>query len=147
MRFRAGVYASREITNGCKVLLLRLSDDMSATAIVSIPRSKLAEEFNCRPATITEHITAAKAAGFLSPVRRARPNVTAVYQGLEVRQGVPRLRYGNSDPTEVRQDVPLNGGSEVRQDPTPRSSRQPQAADRLRVVASDDASSDERTAS
>lgn len=107
MKFRASVYGSDKITNGCKVLLLRLSDDMSGTAIVSIPRSKLAEEFNVRPATITEQITAAREAGFLTIVRRARPKVTAVYQGHEVRPGVPLQRYGNRDPSEVRPAVPL----------------------------------------
>jgi hypothetical protein len=111
MRFRRGVYAARDsITPGCQVLLLRLSDDMNANAIVSIPRSKLVEEFGCAPARVTEWINQAREAGFLSIVRRARPHVTAVYQGLivtpEVREGVPQLEVRKPGPIEVREGVP-----------------------------------------
>jgi hypothetical protein len=81
-RFRAAVYAPREgMTNGCRVLLLRLADDMNVNGVVSIPRSKLATEFGVAPARITENITLAKSLGFLGIVRRGRPGVTAVYQG------------------------------------------------------------------
>lgn len=138
MKWRRSVYASSTLTYGTKVLLLRLSDDMSANAIVSIPRSRLAEELDCRPATITEQMKQARAAGYLSIVRRGRPGVTAVYQGLVVRAGVPSQRYENCDQAEVREDVPTRPGHLVRQDPHPRSSREPQPANRLRVVDSDD---------
>jgi hypothetical protein len=111
MRFRRGVYANRKrITPGCQVLLLRLADSMNAKAIVSVPRSQLAQEFDCPPVRITEWINQAKAAGFLDIVRRGRPGVTAVYQGLYVgplvREGVPQL--GTPQPTnqEVREGVP-----------------------------------------
>lgn len=111
MRFRRGVYQGRHVlTPGAQVLLLRLSDDMNANAIVSIPRSKLAEEFDCAPARISEWIKSAKDNGYLDVVRRARPDVTAVYQGLfvesEVRSRVPRPRYGKQDLTEVRESGP-----------------------------------------
>lgn len=115
MRFRRGVYANRKrITPGCQVLLLRLADSMDAKAIVSVPRSTLAEEFACPPVRITEWINQAKAAGFLDTVRRGRPGVTAVYQGLYVgrlvREGVPPL--GTPQPTnqEVREGVPQIDG-------------------------------------
>ena len=111
IRFRRGVYCNRcRITAGCQVLLLRLSEDMSARAIVSIPRSKLAEEFGCAPARITEWINQAKDAGFLTVVRRGRPGVTAVYQGLyvapEVREGVPTPEVRKTGPFLVREGVP-----------------------------------------
>ena len=111
MRFRRGVYGKRDgLTSGCRVLLLRLSDDMNAKAIVSIPRSKLADELDVAPARITEWIAQARSLGFLDVVRRARPGVTAVYQGLvvapEVREGVPLQRYAKPDLTEVREGVP-----------------------------------------
>ena len=119
MRFRRGVYANRgQISAGCQVLLLRLSDDMDGKCVVSVPRSQLAVDMACPPARITEWIQQAKDAGFLSVVRRARPKVTAVYQGLyvnplEVRPAVPLedpiQGYGNPDPTEVRPAVPLSG--------------------------------------
>lgn len=103
-RFRKAVYAPREgMTNGCRVLLLRLCDSMNANGVVSVPRSQLADEFGVAPARITENITLAKRLGFLDTVRRGRPGVTAVYQGLipppdmvrkpggdMVRQGVPQ---------------------------------------------------------
>lgn len=111
MRFRQGVFANRRhISSGCQVLLLRLSDSMDAKAIVSVPRSELAEDLNAPTSRITEWVGEARAAGFLSVVRRARPRVTAVYQGLyvnpEVRPAVPPQRYGNCDLSEVRPAVP-----------------------------------------
>jgi len=113
MRFRRGVYGARGlVTPGCQVLLLRLSDDMNARAIVSLPRSQLAAEFGCAPARITEWIGQAKQHGFLSVVRRARPGVTAVYQGLyvapEVRPRVPTPEVRKTEPFKVRQGVPLS---------------------------------------
>ena len=49
MRFRRGVYAGRDVlTPGCQVLLLRLSDDMNANAIASVPRTQLAEDLAAR---------------------------------------------------------------------------------------------------
>lgn len=114
MRFRRGVYAARgRITPGAQVLLLRLSDSMNANAIVSVPRSRLAEEFDCAPARITEWISQAKEAQFLSVVKRAQPGTTAVYQGLfvapEVREGVPQPEVRKTGPGEVREGVPQNG--------------------------------------
>ncbi len=124
MRFRAAVYPRREgLTDGCRVLLLRLSDRMDAKAIVSIPRSKLADELGVAPARITEWIRQAKDLGALSTVRRGRPGVTAVYQGLvlppvgtrrrttEVRDGVPSPEVRETGPCKVRDGVPQNGAT------------------------------------
>lgn len=119
MRFRQNVYGKRDgLTAGCRVLLLRLSDDMDAKCIVSIPRSALAAEFGVAPARITEWVTLGRELGFLSVVKRARPGTTAVYQGLcpqsGVRQDVPQdndyesdLEVRKTGPNEVRQTVPL----------------------------------------
>jgi hypothetical protein len=68
------------MTDGCRVLLLRLLDDMTANGIVSIPRSKLAADLGVAPARVSERIKLAKSLGLLVDVRRARPKVTAVYQ-------------------------------------------------------------------
>lgn len=84
VRFRRSVYAHPEISAGCKLLLIRLSDSMNANAIVSVPRSTLAADLSVAPARISEWVKQAKAEGFLSVVRRARPGVTATYQGLVV---------------------------------------------------------------
>lgn len=80
-RFREGVYAS-SVSYGCRLLLLRLADQMSARAIVSVPRAQLAEALDCDPSRITGWVNEAKKAGLLDTVRRGRPGVTAVYQGL-----------------------------------------------------------------
>jgi hypothetical protein len=101
------------MTDGCRVLLLRLLEDMTANGIVSIERIKLA-----------------KSLGLLVDVRRARPKVTAVYQATLpgaialTRRGTPSVPL--EDFSEVRppvsvtgtESVPLKGGSEVRMYPT-----------------------------
>lgn len=114
MRFRHGVYGARKhMTPGCLLLLLRLSDDMDAKGYVSVPRTKLAEDLACPAARITEWINEAVTAKYLSRVRRGRPGVTAVYQGMvvrpaEVRPGVPSQRYATANQEEVRPGVPLS---------------------------------------
>ena len=113
VRFRQGVYAARgSITPGCQVLLLRLSDDMNANCVVSIPRSRLTEEFGCDKSRITEWMNQAKAAGFLSVVRRGRPGVTAVYQGAYVapmvRESAPTHMVRKPGPHMVRESAPQN---------------------------------------
>ncbi|GAA0978255.1 hypothetical protein ENKNEFLB_02821 [Nocardioides aquaticus] len=101
MQFRKAVYADREpvevvvekgkrrgqvesvaMTNGARLLLLRLSDDMNANGIVSVPSGELAKHFGVAPARISEWIKAARAHRFLDPVTRPRQGHTAVYQGL-----------------------------------------------------------------
>lgn len=111
MRFRGAVYPERErLTNGCRLLLLRLSDDMDGTGIVSVPRSVLAADLGVAPARITEWIRMAMDLQFLDRVRRGRPGVTAVYAAkvpsAEVRPGVPSQRYARADQAEVRPGVP-----------------------------------------
>ena len=87
--WRRAVYAKREgMTNGCRVLLLRLSDDMNAHGKVSIPRTRLAAEFGVAPARITEQIKLARSLGFLDIVRRARPKSPP-----PARPSFPRPRY------------------------------------------------------
>jgi hypothetical protein len=148
MRFRAAVYRQRgKLTPGCQLLLLRMSDDMSAVGIVSIPRSRLADELAAPPPRITEWVTEAKRAGFLSTVRRGRPGVTAVYQGLEVRPGVPSTRYAQPDQAEVRHGVPPTEGQRYATHPSQEVVAEPHIANRLRVVGLADAGSDERSVS
>ena len=111
MRFRGAVYPEREgLTNGCRLLLLRLSDDMSGNGIVSVPRSVLASDLGVAPARITEWIRMAMDLQLLDQVRRGRPGVTAVYGAKvppsEVRPGVPSQRYARADQAEVRPGVP-----------------------------------------
>ncbi|GAB3253207.1 hypothetical protein GCM10027425_12310 [Alteromonas gracilis] len=101
------------ITAGCQVFLLRLSDDMSSECRVSVPRSTLAAEFGCAPARITEWVAMAMRHGYLSRVRRGRPGVTAVYQGLyvapKVRERVPSPEVREPGPDLVRDRVPHEG--------------------------------------
>lgn len=136
MKFRRGVYAARRhVTPGCLLLLLRLSDDMAANCIVSVPRSTLAEELDAPPSRITEWIAEARAAGYLDVVRRARPTVTAVYQGLYVdsKRYAPAYLRGTPQVSseEVRPGVPQNRGHEVRPAPTPRGTGPAQRTDNV----------------
>src|SRR4051794_8237380 len=101
-RFRAAIYAGRPgMTDGCRVLLLRLADSMDADGYVSIPRTKLAVELGVAPARISERIKLARALGFLDIAEQPRPRFTAVYQGL-----IPDAARGTAS-------VPLDDGSEV----------------------------------
>lgn len=113
MRFRQAVYADRAgMTNGCRLLLLRLSDDMDAKGYVSVPRSALADHLGVAPARITEWIKAATSLGFLDRVRRGRPGVTAVYAAKVPALGTPGrtpLEVRESRPRGVRPGVPLSG--------------------------------------
>lgn len=117
MKWRREVYSKRDgLTAGCRVLLLRLSDDMDAHAKVSIPRSQLAQELGVAPARISEWVAQGKALGFLDVVKRGRPGTTAVYQGTrpnrEVREDVPfpaDLGVRQTVPIGVREGVPQNG--------------------------------------
>jgi hypothetical protein len=109
------------MTDGCRVLLLRLLDDMNGRGIVSVPRSKLADELGVAPARISERVALARSLGFLDLVRRARPRVTAVYQATIPAAPEVRLAYLRGTDSEVRppvpprgtDSVPLRGGSEV----------------------------------
>ncbi|MCH1867077.1 hypothetical protein [Nocardioides sp. CFH 31398] len=122
-RFRAAVYAEREgMTNGCRVLLLRLADSMNARGIVSVPRAQLADEFGVHTSGITERIKLARDLGFLDIVRRGRPGVTAVYQGLipasMVRQSAPPSMVRKPGGDMVRQSAPSESATWCATDPT-----------------------------
>lgn len=127
MRFRQAIYRDRpelrmydtkvgaevtfRLSNGCRLLLLRLSDDMDQNCNVSISRSALAEHLGVAPARITEWVRVAHLMGLLTTIRRGRPGVTAVYRGVipgpeEVRHGVPSTRYARADHALVRLGVP-----------------------------------------
>ena len=138
-RWRRAVYESRPgMTDGCRVVLLRLLDSMDAAGHVSVPRSRLAVDLGVAPARISERIKLARSLGYLDVVRRPRPKVTAVYSAT-----IP-------PPSEVRppvtirgtESVPLNGGSEVRMYPTQESV----VAEVDRLAVRDGESGDRRTA-
>jgi hypothetical protein len=110
--WRAAVFTYRgsvkgvRMTDACRVLLLKMAEHMDGNGIVSVPRTKLAEELgDVAVARITERIKLARTLGFLDPVRRGRPGVTAVYQAK-----MPRPEVRNLYPVEVRQ----TGRSQVR---------------------------------
>jgi hypothetical protein len=114
------------MTNGCRVLLLRLADGMDAKGIVSIPRSTLAREFGVAPARITENVKLARQLGFLDMVRRARPGVTAVYQATnpDLRRGTPQRTSSRGTENSTYQGTAgrtPKQALEVRPDPHPSS--------------------------
>jgi hypothetical protein len=127
MRFREAVYRPRApidmydlerdepvtftVTNGCRLLLLRLSDDMNANAITQVSRTALAQHLGVAPARVTEWVRVAHRFGLLDTVRRGQPGITAVYQGLVpppglVLPGVPSTRYARADQAVVLPGVP-----------------------------------------
>lgn len=78
-RWRAEVIRSARISDSVRVVLLVLADEMTAAGYVSVPRRKIAETINRHEARVTERLTKAISAGFLSVVRAGRPGRTAEY--------------------------------------------------------------------
>lgn len=89
----------KDMTDSTRVLLFKLGEHMTARGIVSIPRSKLAEDLGIAPARVSERIAVAKMVGFLDTVRRGQPGVTAVYQAI-----FPGLATDAQRPLEARQE-------------------------------------------
>lgn len=116
--FRTAVFAA-DVPDSVKVLLLRLLEDMNHKLIVSVPRSRLAADLDVPYARITERVKVARDKGYLDQVRRGRPGVTAVYQGVPRRgtDSVP-LEVRPPVPSEGTDSVPSSGGLEVRPDHT-----------------------------
>jgi len=79
--WRRAVYRSG-VSDRAKVLLLFMADHMRSNRHVSIPRAKMAAELNVRERRVTERITEAHRAGFLSTVSAGYIGHTAIYQGL-----------------------------------------------------------------
>ena len=140
-KFRRAVYARRPgMTDGCRVLLLRLLDDMNSKGIVSVPRSRLATELGVPPARVSERIRLARQLGFLDTVRRARPRVTAVYAATIPPDWEVRI----STPLRGTDAVPLNPPSEVQIDPTQVGNAERESASPAPVEHHDEERSDEK---
>lgn len=126
--WRAAVYQHRgpHVGNGVRVLLLYLGDRMGSAygpRTVSVPRNEIAAALAVSPREVTYRIRAAKDAGFLDEVVRARPQTTAVYQGLfPDREGTP----GSPLTAEFRGAGNHTSETRFRGDPgVPPNSRQP----------------------
>lgn len=117
MRFRQGVYRSRTLNAGTKVLLLRLSESMNQNCIVSVPREQLAAEFHCDKARVSEWVKQAKDQNYLSVVKPAKRGRTAVYQGMNgVRPAAPHSDEQTSEqgaelrtPSRYAKPHPIDG--------------------------------------
>jgi hypothetical protein len=79
--WRRAVFASRRINDATRVLLLHLADHMRSDRKVSVPRSRIAAALGRSERRITERITSAHGAGFLSTVTAGFRGQTATYQG------------------------------------------------------------------
>lgn len=115
--FRRAVFVGR-MPDSVKVLLLRLLEDMDSKLIVSVPRSRLAADLGVPMPRISERVKVARDLGYLDQVRRGRPGVTAVYQGLRGTGSVPRAEVRHPVPSRGTESVPLSTGLEVRPDHT-----------------------------
>ncbi len=76
------MFASPLIKDNTRVLLLLLADHMKADRTVSVPQEKLADHIGRSKRRVTERVTAAHKAGFLSTIAGGYVGHTAVYQGL-----------------------------------------------------------------
>ena len=80
--WRRDVFRSTVLSDRAKVLLLFLAEHMNADRRVSLPRAQVAKALGKSERRITERITEAHDAGWLSTVVRGQKGITAVYQGL-----------------------------------------------------------------
>lgn len=80
--WRRAVYRSTTLSDRVKVLLLYLADHMRDNRQVSVPRAQVAKGLGRSERRVTERITEAHEAGWLSTVTRGQKGITAVYQGL-----------------------------------------------------------------
>lgn len=80
--WRREVFRSTVLSDRTKVLLLFLAENMREDRKVSLPRDQIARALGKSERRITERITEAHDAGWLSTVVRGQKGVTAVYQGL-----------------------------------------------------------------
>lgn len=79
--WRRAVFASGVLSDRTKVLLLLMADHMGTHRKVSVPRSTLAAKLGKTERRITERITEAHRAGFLSTISAGYVGHTAVYEG------------------------------------------------------------------
>jgi len=143
--FKRAVFAGR-IPDSVKVLLLRLLEDMDHKLMVSVPRSKLAEDLGVPLPRISERVKVARAKGYLSQVKRGRPGVTAVYQGMVQRRGtdsVP-LEVRHPVPSRGTESVPVSDPLEVRPDHT-QVGNAPRESERITAAHPRDVGNDEET--
>lgn len=89
LRFRG-----QGMTGEIRALMLVLADHMDAHAVVSVPRSTLADLFDVTPSRITARIGAAVELQLLAEVVAGGPGVQAVYQGLIPGSPPPRAPRG-----------------------------------------------------
>lgn len=101
-QWRAAVKANRDITGEVRALLIELSYQMNQQRKVSIPQTRMAEEYGVSLRTIRTRIEDAHRADLLSTVVRGRPGMTAVYQGIMPSPNVVRDRPHKAPPSFVR---------------------------------------------
>lgn len=90
-RWVGHVFRDREISDGCRVLLLYLAERMTDAGRVSTPRDQLAEALGVDPRRITARITEATRAGLLSKRGGGWKGRTAEYEALLPKVAAERL--------------------------------------------------------
>ena len=81
-QWRREVYRSHRLGDAARVLLLYLADHMSTDRKVSVPRATIAKALNRSERRVSERVSAAHEAGFLSTVSAGHRGHVPVYQGL-----------------------------------------------------------------
>lgn len=110
------------MTNGARVVLLRMLRDMNDVGIVSIPRDTLAADLGVAPQRISENIAVAVKCGLLTRVKRGQPGTTAVYQAVLPGPGMGTPQRTHIPGIEVRKP----GGVEWEREGVPVPSANPQ---------------------
>jgi hypothetical protein len=81
-RWRRIVYADRDISHGCRVLMLYLGDQMTSTGRVSVPRERIAADLGLTERQIARWFADAVRADLLSKVGGGYNGVTSIYEAL-----------------------------------------------------------------
>lgn len=124
--WRSEVIRSAAITDGTKLLLVVMADDMREDGYVSVPREALAKRLGRNDRKVSARLEAAVTARLLDRVARGNKGRTAVYRALL--PGVQRLPVssslspskgaGSKHPLTVENRHPLEGNSGTPGGPT-----------------------------
>jgi hypothetical protein len=129
--WRAEVIRSTAITDGTKLLLVVMADDMREDGYVSVPREVLAKRLGRNERKVSARLEAAVTARLLDRVVRGNRGRTAVYrallpdvQSLPVLSTLPPAKpAGSKHPIEVENRHPLGANSGTPGGPTTTKSR------------------------
>lgn len=96
-RWRREVYRTPAITDGCRVVLLAMVDDMRQDGYVTVPRDQLADRLGKSERKVSQRLAEAVDARLLDRVVRGQKGRTAVYRALLRVSGTSTLNGAQGD--------------------------------------------------